>query len=282
MTDTPAITLASASPRRRELLGFLEAPFRTAANDAEEQEHEPPSSIHAALPPLDLPLLDHPTLRAWRKADAACTAAPHDVIIGADTIVVLDGAVLNKPRDAADARRMLRMLAGRAHTVYTGLCVLRTSRASENHEPRTRRRQDAREDHRMFGGDATNERFPVLGSWPVFTNKRFLVLGSWSVFLDLVATEVVFHELSDAAIEDYVATGEPLDKAGAYGVQAGGGLLIDAVRGSYTNVVGLPLVNLHGLLEQAGVPGLAEPAAAYHRWLATQGKEPLPCPPTFP
>jgi septum formation protein len=232
MIDTaPAMTLASASPRRRELLGFLGLPFRTAANDAEEQEHEPPTEIHAALPPLDLPLLDHPSLRAWRKADAACTTAPHHGIIGADTIVVLDGTVLNKPCDAADARRMLRMLAGRTHTVYTGLCVLVPGREA---------------------------------------------------LLDLCATQVVFRALDDDAIAAYVATGEPLDKAGAYGVQAGGGLLIEAVRGSYTNVVGLPLVNLYRLLEQAGVHGLAEPAAAYHRWLATQGKEPLPCPPTFP
>lgn len=246
MTDTPlAITLASASPRRRELLGLLGVAFRTAANDAEEQAHPPPAEIQAALPALDLPLFDHPTLRAWRKADAACTSAPRNGIIGADTIVVLDETVLNKPRDAADAQRMLRMLSGRIHTVYTGLCVL---------WPRHARR---------------------TGSWS-------MVPGSWSVLLDLVATEVRFHELNDDTIRAYVATGEPLDKAGAYGVQGGGGRLIAEVIGSYTNVVGLPLTPLHRLLTAAGIGGLAEPAEAYQRWLAAQGKELPPCPPTFP
>jgi septum formation protein len=255
MSDTPsAITLASASPRRRELLGYLGLAFRTAASDAEELDHPPPEELSRALPALDLPPLDHPTLRAWRKADAACAHAPRDGIIGADTIVVLDGVAINKPADAADARRMLRLLSGRAHTVYTGLCVL----VPQPEEGGT--------------GDAG----------PSDRRPRSVVLGPWSVFLDLVATEVLFRDLSDAAIDAYVATGEPLDKAGAYGAQGRGALLIASVAGSYTNVVGLPLVNLHRLLTDAGVTGLVEPGAAYRRWLAAQGKEPLPCPPTFP
>lgn len=226
---TPALILASASPRRRELLRYLGVGFQTVATDAEEQEHPPPPDILAALPALELPRNDHPTLRAWRKADAACSHAPDGVIIGADTIVVLDGVVLNKPVDAQDAQHMLWKLSGRTHTVYTGLCVLRSM-----------------------------------------------------VWLDLVASNVTIAPLSKAEIDAYVATGEPLDKAGAYGIQGLGGRLVQAVSGSYTSVVGLPLVQLHRLLVGAGVVGLADPAAAFARWLADQGKEPPPCPPASP
>ncbi|HWQ14987.1 MAG TPA: Maf family protein [Roseiflexaceae bacterium] len=253
-TRQPPILLASGSPRRRELLRYLGVEFRAVANEAEEQDHPPPPALVAALPPLDLPLADHPTLRAWRKADAACHHAPGDVIIGADTIVVLDGEVLNKPTDAAHARAMLRRLSGRTHTVYTGLCIL------------------AATDEQRATND---ERGRADGRWS-------LVAGRWSVLLDLVASDVTFARLSDAQIEEYVASGEPLDKAGAYGIQGLGGRLVHAVQGSYTNVVGLPLVQLHRLLTAAGVAGLADPAQAYRRWLASQGKEPLPCPPTFP
>ena len=97
-----------------------------------------------------------------------------------------------------------------------------------------------------------------------------------------MASEVTIAELNDAEIAAYVATGEPLDKAGAYGIQGLGGRLVRAVVGSYTCVVGLPLVETHRLLVAAGVAGVSEPAEAYRRWLGAQGKEPLPCPPTFP
>src|SRR5690242_4149941 len=99
-----ALVLASASPRRRELLGWLGAPFHAVSNDGEEREHPPPPAVVAALPACPVPLATHPTLLAWRKADAACAESPDSVIIGADTIVVLDGDVLGKPRDTTHAR----------------------------------------------------------------------------------------------------------------------------------------------------------------------------------
>jgi septum formation protein len=234
-TDRPRgelspVVLASASPRRRELLAALGASFEAIATDAEEGDEPAPATILARLPALPIPAANHPTLLAWRKAAAAAALAPGRVVLGADTTVALGGEVLNKPRDAADAHAMLRRLAGRRHTVYTGLCLLAPA-------------------HTM---------------------------------LEIVATEVEFFALDDATIAAYVATGEPLDKAGAYGVQGRGGELVREVRGSYTNVVGLPLVAAHHMLSSAAVGGLSDPAITYERWLRSQGKEPLPCPPTLP
>jgi septum formation protein len=243
--SSPQVILASASPRRHELLGALGVPFRVHATDAEEEQTPPPPAVAAALPPLPLPIAIHPTLLAWRKAAAACAEAPNGVIIGADTIVVLDGDVLGKPRDPEHALAMLRRLSGRTHTVYTGLAVLQAGD----------RRSEIRDDQQS----------PI-------SNLQF----------DLIASEVTIAELTDAEIVGYVATGEPLDKAGSYGIQGLGGRLVRQVVGSYTCVVGLPLVTMHRLLVAAGVGGLADPAEAYRRWIDAQGKEPLPCPPTFP
>jgi septum formation protein len=243
------LLLASASPRRRELLGWLGQPFRAVANDGEERDHPPPPTIIAALPPCPVPLVTHPSLLAWRKADAACAESPDSVIIGADTIVVLDGDVLGKPRDTMHARVMLRRLSGRTHTVYTGLAVLGLATG----------------DWRFGDRDSPNPQSPVA-----------------NLQLDLVASDVVIADLTDAEIEAYIATGEPLDKAGAYGIQGLGGRLVRSVAGSYTCVVGLPLVAIHRLLSAAGYTQLADPTKAYIRWLESQGKEPLPCPPTFP
>ena len=225
------LTLASASPRRRELLALLGAPFSVAPNDGEDQDFLPPAEIVAILPRCSLPLRQNPALLAWRKVHTARATLDSGVIIGADTDVVLDGAMLGKPRGAADAAAMLARLAGRTHIVYSGLCV------------------------RHQGGAL-----------------RFA----------LTTSEVLIAPLTHDEIAAYVATGEPLDKAGAYGIQGLGGRLVQRVTGSYTGVVGLPLEETYRLLRDAGVAGLSDPVAAYHRWLSSQGKEPLPCPPTLP
>jgi septum formation protein len=244
----PTLILASASPRRRELLGFLGVAFRAISTDGEEHDNPPPHAVVAGLPSAPLSPAMHPTLLAWRKAHAACAEVQQGVIIGADTIVVLDGDVLGKPRDADHARELLRRLSGRRHTVYTGLALMKQG-------IRDRRLEI---DHKNL-------------EWPI-SNLQ----------MSLVASEVTIAELSDAEIAAYVETGEPLDKAGAYGIQGLGGRLVREVVGSYTCVVGLPLVETHRLLAAGGVTGLLEPAEAYRRWLCAQGKEPLPCPPTFP
>ena len=245
---TAELLLASASPRRRELLGLLGQPFRAVANDGEERDSPPPPAIVAALPACPVPFATHPTLLAWRKADAACAESPGSVIIGADTIVVLDGDVLGKPRDQAHARTMLRRLSGRTHTVYTGLAVIGQE----------------------------------LGVGSRGSGTSQLPTPDFQLLLDLVASDVVIAELTDTEIDAYVATGEPMDKAGAYGIQGLGGRLVRSVAGSYTCVVGLPLVAIHRLLSVVGYTQLTDPTEAYMRWLESQGKEPLSCPPTFP
>lgn len=229
----PALVLASASPRRRDLLGYLGVEYNAVATDAEDQDIPLPTELEPVFPEAPVARRFHPTLLAWRKASAACEHAPDSVIIGADTIVVLDGDVLNKPRDSVEAVVMLQRLAGRTHTVYTGVTLI----------------------------DTRTTQPPRLG---------------------IAQSQVEIAPLTDATIREYVATGEPLDKAGAYGIQGLGGRLVRSVVGSYTNVVGLPLTLVYDLLLEAGFVALVAPSEAYRRWLVAQHKEPLPCPPTFP
>jgi septum formation protein len=127
-------------------------------------------------------------------------------VIGADTIVVADEAILGKPVDDADARRMLKLLSGRSHYVYTGLCVIE------------------RQNRETTGMER-----------------------------DYVRTEVRFGPLTDELIDGYVATGEPLDKAGAYGIQERGSVLVEGIVGDYFNVVGLPVYRLSRMLMDLGV-----------------------------
>lgn len=225
------LTLASASPRRRELLHYLTPHFAVLATQGEDEDRAMPDSEATRLPPFPLDMLQHPTLLAWRKVMAAREAGASGIILGADTIVVVERDVLNKPRDAAEAHTMLRRLAGRAHHVYTGVVAL----------------ADNRDGNR-----------PVL-------------------HLALEAAEVTMTPLLDSQIAEYVATGEPLDKAGAYGIQGLGGRLVERVTGSYTCVVGLPIVTTHQVLTAVGLIGLADPVAAFKLWLADHRRTPPPC-----
>lgn len=220
------LTLASASPRRRELLRYLTSNFTALATQGEDEHRFPPPELVSLLPPFPLEPATHPTLLAWRKVTAAQAMGVIGTILGADTIVVIDQTVLNKPRDAAEARAMLRQLAGRTHRVYTGVMAVSTDGAPQ------------------FG---------------------------------LEAADVRMAALSDAEIAAYVATGEPLDKAGAYGIQGLGGRLVQHVAGSYTCVVGLPLVLTHHILSATGLRGLADPVVALEHWLADQGRRPPAC-----
>ena len=187
------IVLASASPRRRELLQLIGiSDFTIRVSEAEETY------------PADLSPAQIVEYISREKAEAvAC--APDELIITADTMVFLDQARLGKPVDEADALRMLTALQGRRHTVRTGVTV----------------RQ----------GD------------------RFLTESE--------ATDVEFRPATEAELRAYIATGEPMDKAGAYGVQGKGALLVQRLEGDFFNVMGLPVLRLSRLLEQLGIHLLA-------------------------
>ena len=195
------IILASASPRRRELLERVGLTnFTVAAPNVDE-------SVEPGLSPADVV----ETLSLRKARAAAENARPDELIIAADTVVVLDAGVLGKPRDADDAFAMLSALSGREHRVCTGVTVLRGDRAVTEHEE----------------------------------------------------TAVAFRELSPDEIRGYIATGEPMDKAGAYGIQGVGALLVSGIRGDYSNVMGLPVFRLGQILRGFGLDLLrrsAEPS----------------------
>jgi septum formation protein len=182
------LVLASASPRRRELLAQAGFTFDVAPADVPEIRKPGEDPIRFV------------TRLAREKAEAVLTreeVPPDALILGADTIVLLDEEVLGKPRDPADAARMLRLLSGRTHQVITGVCLAKG-----------RERQRAAE-----------------------------------------VTFVRFTTLSDQEIEEYVATGEPLDKAGAYAIQGRAGRWVPRIHGCYFNVVGLPLALVSSMIE---------------------------------
>lgn len=182
------IVLASASPRRREILGTLGLAFEIHVADVDESvlAGEPAAAYVARV--------------AASKARTVAARRAGAVILAADTTVVVDGAILGKPEDDDDARRMLGLLSGRAHDVLTAIAIESGTRSLAR----------------------------------------------------VVRTEVVFRALDAAAIDGYLASGEHRDKAGAYGIQGLAMGLVREIRGSYTNVVGLPAAETIDLLLEAG------------------------------
>jgi septum formation protein len=184
------LILASRSPRRKKLLEQFGATFTVIVGQEEEALPPPGAVPHEVVQQL-----------ALQKAEVIAAANPDALTLGADTIVVRDGSILNKPRDEVEAYRMLRSLSGNTHTVYTGIALI---------HPTTSRR--------------------------VSSHER---------------TEVTFAHMTDREIADYVATGSPMDKAGAYGIQDDrGALFIARIDGDYYNVVGLPLHRLYRILQE--------------------------------
>lgn len=185
------IYLASSSPRRAELLSAMGLGFEVLSPNADETsvDTSAPTNIYVQ----ELALL---------KAAAAAKelSGRKGIIIAADTVVCLDGEILGKPKDEADAARMLSMLSGRTHEVYTGICVMRSP-----------------------------DGYTVC---------------------DSVCTSVAFWPLSEEKIGRYIETGEPMDKAGAYGIQGKGAALVEKIEGDYFTVVGLPVSKLTKLLEE--------------------------------
>jgi len=176
------LILASASPRRLELLRQIDIEPELCPVDAEEIKIGEPQEVvlHNAL----------------AKLHAAAELHPGRTVLAADTVVAYAGKILGKPKDEADAKTMLKMLSGHKHQVFTGLAVLENG-----------------------------------------VEKSLAV-----------ASDVEFFELTDAEIDAYVACGEPLDKAGAYGIQGRGAMLVKGISGDYNNIVGLPLASLRDML----------------------------------
>jgi len=187
------LILASQSPRRKELLGLLGHPFIIRVADIDE-----------AMDPGKAPYDE--VARVSRLKALAVKRGEEDIVVAADTIVVCGGQVLGKPRDEADAFRMLRLLSNRDHQVMTGMTVCR---------------------------------------------------GEEAVTVTEV-TDIHFRELSDGEIRHYIATGEPMDKAGSYGIQGGAALFATHLDGDYYNVMGLPVCRLVSLLRQFGLQVMGE------------------------
>ena len=178
--------LASQSPRRSEILRSAGIPFTVRVADVDE-------TVLAGESPADY------VQRLAAAKAFAIESADGETVLGADTTVVIDGEILAKPADAADARRMLARLSGRRHEVLTGICLRR-------------------------GAD---------------------------VIRDYVTTGVVFARLSDAEIGEYVASGEPMDKAGAYAIQGLASKFVERIEGDYFNVMGLPVALVYRRLREA-------------------------------
>lgn len=187
------LILASQSPRRKELLGLFHVPFIVRVADIDET--------------MDLNAAPYSEVaRVSRLKALAVPREADDVVIAADTIVVCEGKVLGKPRDAEQAKQMLRLLSGRDHQVMTGMTVIR--------------------------GDAA----------AVVTE----------------VTDLHFRDLTDREIDAYVASGEPMDKAGAYGIQGGAALFCQRLEGDYYNVMGLPVCRLAQVLKELAPEWMGE------------------------
>ena len=184
------IILASQSPRRRELLtlmGIRDFEIIPAAGEETPGSDPRPEKIVTRL--------------ARQKAEEVARSHPEALVIAADTLVFLDGVRMGKPKDRADAGRMLHRLSGRSHQVYSGVCV-------------------------SCGGKTLTE---------------------------YEGSSVVFRRLSDGEIDAYIATGEPMDKAGAYGIQGRGAMLVQQIEGDFFNIMGLPVCRLYLMLKQFGI-----------------------------
>lgn len=180
------IILASNSPRRREILGkFINFEAVTAEVKEDNDFYKSPETLVMAL--------------AFEKANSVAAKYENAIVIGADTVVEIDGEILGKPKSREDAKRMMEKLRGRSHKVITGFAIIDIS-----------------------------------------SDKKYM---------DYEVTEVVFNNISDEEIEDYLDKAEYMDKAGAYGIQDEAALFVDKIKGDYLNVVGFPISKIYTVLK---------------------------------
>lgn len=186
-----SIVLASGSPRRRELMEMLE--IKDLVIIPARGEEKPPVGVT----PGELVM----ALAAAKAREVAAGRSAEDTVVGADTIVCIEGLILGKPHDQEDAARMLRLLSGNTHEVYTGVCLIKDGKESCRYD----------------------------------------------------VTRVHFRPLSEGEISAYIKTGEPMDKAGAYGAQGKAALFVQGIEGDFFNVMGLPLCMLGEMLKERDV-----------------------------
>ncbi len=179
------IILASKSPRRKELLSLMGLDFKIITEDIDE-------TINSKLP------IEDEVARLSRQKAEAVRVSEDDTVISADTVVVFGDSVMGKPKNAEDARRMLKSLSGNTHKVLTGVTVKKAQ----------------------------------------------------SAITKVVTTYVAFRELDNEEIEAYIKSGEPMDKAGAYGIQGAAAVFVSRIEGDYFNIVGLPVCTLYEMLKQ--------------------------------
>jgi septum formation protein len=201
------LVLASASPRRQELLRNAGISFTVHPADIDERQLPGELAIDCAER-----LAREKALTVWRTR-------PQDLVLGADTIVVVDDAILGKPRDAADAARMLRLLSGRVHRVITGVCLVKPVLSG----------QYSVASMKVAGGDEDTDK-----------NRELTSISE--------ITLVTMSEISEEEIQAYVASGEPMDKAGAYAIQGMAARWVPRIEGDYSNVVGLPIALVYCML----------------------------------
>ena len=205
------LVLASASPRRQELLRNAGIAFTVQ-----------PANIDESPRDRELPV-EFAQRLAQEKALAVSRNRPQDCVLGADTIVVVDQKILGKPRDTADAARMLRLLSARTHEVITGVCLV--AKVSSFQFPLSSESKSEAADQKLR------------------TENRELRTASET-------TRVTMCEISDTDIREYIATGEPMDKAGAYAIQGLASRWIPRIEGDYSNVVGLPVALVYRMLQE--------------------------------
>lgn len=204
------IILASGSPRRKELLEQIGIPFQIKVSSCEEQiTQKEPEEIVKEL--------------SARKAEAVAKTMKQGIVLGADTIVCLEGCVMGKPKDREDARQMLRALQGRAHSVFTGVTLIEKGCCGTG--------------EKEAGEDTQAEKTREAG-------------GAKRVLSFAVETRVFVHQMSDEEIEGYLDTGDPFDKAGSYGIQGPFAAYVDGIEGDYNNVVGLPVARVYQELKK--------------------------------
>jgi len=210
------LILASASPRRQELLRNAGIPYRVQAADIDETPLARESAENCAV------------RLARSKALAVAASHPGDFVLGADTVVVGGAEILNKPINAEDAARMLRLLSGRMHEVVTGVCLVKPLASTKSS------RYTTDSSVRLQGGSAQND---AASSSPESRTAS-------------ETTRVTMCELSEEDVHGYIASGEPMDKAGAYAIQGIASRWIPRIEGDYSNVVGLPIALVYRMLRE--------------------------------